>query len=338
MMMKPTSAHDHLKAALSGDQQAFALLVEPYRNELIAHCYRFTGSMQDAEDMVQETMLRAWRKLDSYAGRASFRAWAYKIATNVCLDNLRKQRKRTLPAQAFPAANPTEPFAVPRTEPMWLEPFPDEWLAGTTVSAEARYSRQENISLAFAVALQQLAPRQRAVLLLRDVLGWRAHETADALEMSLSAANSALFRARKTLEKVYPGTKSPLATNRDDLLDRYMQAWEQADIDGLVGLIKEDAQFSMPPSPSWYQGRQAIHTMIAKFLFAGDARGRWRLLPTTANALPAFAFYQRDEDTQKYMPFGIQVVEFSGSKISTITHFLHHGLFPLFGMLETIHP
>jgi RNA polymerase sigma-70 factor, ECF subfamily len=334
--MKPSPEQNHLNAALSGDQQAFALLVEPYRNELIAHCYRFTGSMQDAEDMVQETMLRAWRKLGSFAGRASFRAWAYKIATNVCLDNLRKQRKRTLPTQAYPAANPTEPFAAPLTEPIWLEPFPDEWLAGTTISPEARYNLQENISLAFAVALQQLAPRQRAVLLLRDVLGWRAHETAEALEMSLSAANSALFRARKILEKAYPGIKPSPVASKDALLDRYIKAWEQADIDSLVGLIKEDAQFSMPPSPSWYQGRQAIQTMIAKFLFAGDARGRWRLLPTRANAQPAFAFYQRDETSQKYMPFGIQVIEFSGSKICSITHFLHYGLFPLFGLSETI--
>ena len=259
-----------------------------------------------------------------------------KIATNACLDNLRKQRRRTLPNEVYPPANPSDPFAAPVQEPIWLEPFPDELLAGSAVSPEARYSVQENISLAFTIALQKLAPRQRAVLLLRDVLGWRANETAQALDMSISAANSALFRARKALENSYQGAQSQQNATTDSLLDRYVQAWERADIEGLVGLIKEDAQFSMPPSPSWYQSREAIKSMIKNFLFAGDAPGRWRLLPTRANAQPAFAFYQRDEASQQYHAFGIQVLTFDGGKITAISHFLHAGIFPRFSMPEML--
>jgi len=244
-----------------------------------------------------------------------------------------------LPSGSYPPANPSEPFAAPIQEPIWLEPFPDELVAGATVSPEARYSVRENISLAFTIALQQLAPRQRAVLLLRDVLGWRASETAEALDMSLSAANSALFRARKVMGNSYRKTRPQQTINPSksaSLLKRYVRAWEQADIDGLVSLIKEDAQFTMPPSPSWYQGRQAIQTMMENFLFVGDARGLWRLLPVKANAQPAFAHYQRVEDTQKYIFFGIQVLTFEGDRISAISHFLHEGLFRIFELPDAL--
>lgn len=326
---------NQLQAALAGDQQAFTDLIEPFRNELTAHCYRLTGSLQDAEDMVQETMLRAWRKLDSYAGRASLRAWVYKIATNACLDDLKKKRRRSLPSSTHKPADPDQPFAPPTSEPVWLEPFPDELLTGSSISPEARYSQRENISLAFTVALQNLAPRQRAVLLLRDVLGWRASETAEALEMSLSAANSALFRARKILENAYYSAPEP-STETATLLDRYIRAWERADIEGLVKLIKTDAQFTMPPSPSWYQGRQAIAAMISNFLFAGDALGRWRLQPISANGQPAFAFYQRVDEASEYQAFGIHVLRIEDGEIASICHFLHAGLFPRFGLLEQV--
>jgi len=331
--MTTPSEQEHLDAALQGDQQAYTDLVEPYRPELLAHCYRLTGSMQDAEDMVQETRLRAWSKLGSYAGLASLRAWMYKIATNACLDDLKKQRRRLLPSSSFPPADPNQPFAPPISELIWLEPFPDELLTGSSVSPEASYSQRENISLAFTIALQNLAPRQRAVLLLRDVLGWRANETAKVLEMSLSSVNSALFRARKILKHVYysaPETSDETAS----LLDRYVQAWERADIDGLVKLIKTDAQFTMPPSPSWYQGRDAIIAMISNFMFAGDAVGRWRLTPVRANAQPAYAFYQRVDSSDEYQAFGIHVLAIDGGEVASISHFLHEGLFPHFGLPE----
>ncbi|MBC8508063.1 MAG: sigma-70 family RNA polymerase sigma factor [Anaerolineales bacterium] len=337
--MVPPQETTKLSAALAGDQHAFGQVVEPYRNELIAHCYRFTGSMQDAEDMVQETLLRAWRKRATYARRATFRAWLYKIATNACLDSLKKSSRRTLPSSKYPAANPDEPFAPPIHEPIWLEPIPDELLAEISTTPEARYSIQESITLAFTIALQTLPPRQRAVLLLRDVLGWRSRETAETLDISLSAANSALFRARQTLEKTgsFQRYRKPRETV-DSLLEQYIKAWENADIDGLVSLIKEDASFVMPPSPSWYSGRDAIATAINNMLFTGDAGGRWRLRMTRANAQPAFGFYQRDESSGEFRAFGIQVLTFDGEEIATISHFLLPGLFQRFGLPEKISP
>ncbi len=330
---------ENLNAALAGDQNAFGQLVESYRDELTVHCYRFTGSLQDAEDMVQETMLRAWRKRDTFAGRATFRAWLYKIATNACLDSLKKASRRTLPSSKYPSSDPHEPFAAPINEPIWLEPIPDEVLAGISSTPEARYSLHESITLAFTIALQTLPARQRAVLLLRDVLGWRSRETADALDISISAANSALFRARQTLEKagsyqVFPRPQEPI----DTLLQQYVNAWENADIDGLVRLIKKDASFVMPPSPSWYYGRQAIATAISNMLFAGEARGRWHLRNTGANSQPAFGFYQRDESSGEYQPFGVQVLTFDGDEIAAISHFLIEGIFQRFDLPEKISP
>ncbi len=328
-----------LNAALAGDRQAFGQLVEPHRNELMAHCYRFTGSVQDAEDMVQETMLRAWRKRDTYAGRATFRAWLYRIATNACLDKLKKASRRTLPSTNLPPTNPHDPFAPPINEPIWLEPLPDELLSGVSITPEARYSLQESVTLAFTIALQTLPPRQRAVLLLRDVLGWRSRETAQALEISLSAANSALFRARRTMEKagaipVLREPKDPV----EPLLKQYIRAWKTADIDGLVKLIKEDASFVMPPSPSWYFGREAIATAIGNMLLAGEARGRWHLVRTQANAQPAFGFYQRDESSGEYHNFGVQVLTIAGDEVASISHFLNEDLFRRFGLPEKINP
>lgn len=326
-----TTESAKLNAALAGDQHAFGQVVEPYRKELTAHCYRLTGSMQDAEDMVQETMLRAWRKRSTYAERATFRAWLYKIATNACLDSLKKSARRTLPSAKHRPANPREPFAPPVQEPIWLEPIPDELLAGISSTPEARYGMRESITLAFTIAMQTLPPRQRAVLLLRDVLGWRAQETADALDISLSAANSALFRARQKLAKTgsyqqYQQPSKPV----DSLLHQYLHAWENADIDGLVSLIKEDASFVMPPSPSWYYGRDEIATAINNMLFAGDAVGRWHLVATQANSQPAFGFYQRHDPSGEFHAFGIQVLTFDGAKIAAISHFLQPGLFQKF--------
>src|SRR5437899_6126483 len=247
--------------------------LEPYRGELYLHCYRLLGSVHDAEDMVQETLFRAWRRFDSFKGEASLRTWLYTIATNTSLDTIKKRSPRTLPTAASLASDPMRPVAPRSAESLWLEPFPDSWLTEATENPEARYSRRESVTLAFLTALQLLPPRQRAILLLSDVLDWRAVEIAQLLEISVSAVNSALHRARVTLEKNYPSSPREMeqvrcadgATNR--LLARYLQAWETDDVDGLVALLKEDATLSMPPIPSWYQGREAIRTFLVAVLF-----------------------------------------------------------------------
>src|ERR1041384_436077 len=305
----------HLAAARSGDPEQFSQLTEPYRRELQVHCYRILGSLHDAEDLVQETFLRAWKRLDTYEGRASFRSWLYKIATNACLDYLDQQRsRRLLPNVSLPCADPHAGIALPTPEMTWLEPFPDEWLRDTSaVNPQGRYSDSESISLAFLTALQALPPRQRAVLILRDVLDFSAIETADVLELTVSSVNSALHRARTTLAQRYQrGEVDQLAMPSTDertqrLLDHFVQAWQTADVEGLIALLKEDAILAMPPSPSWYQGPEAIGIFAAKTvlghngMFPGKAVHRWRLLPTRANGSPAFAIYQRNEQNT-YQP------------------------------------
>jgi RNA polymerase sigma-70 factor (ECF subfamily) len=349
-MTDPQVETARLAAARGGDQGEFGGLTEPYRRELQIHCYRILGSLHDAEDLVQETFLRAWRRLDTFEGRSSFRAWLYKIATNACLDALDRQRtvRRALPSTARPPGDPHTPPEPPIAERVWLEPFPDEWLveasAGpASAGPEARYSARESISLAFLAALQLLPPRQRAVLILADVLDWRASEIAGLLEITASAVNSALHRARATLARHYPaGGRESLPSRATDermraLLHQYVQAWEAADVAGLVALLKEDARFSMPPSPSWYYGRAAIRVFVAATLFADDAlfpgaaRGRWRLRSTRANGQPAFATYHRDV-SGAYRPFGLQVLTFDGEQLAAVDHFINPALFSPFGL------
>jgi RNA polymerase sigma-70 factor (ECF subfamily) len=337
---RPTPPHTsrRLDAARAGDQAEFGNLIEPHRDELLTHCYRLVGSLQDAEDLVQETFLRAWRRLETFQERASFRAWLYKIATNACLDALDKNPSRILPLALGPASDPDEPGPPPVTEPIWLQPFPDNRLAPLEVSAEARYDAKEAITLAFMAALQTLPPRQRAVIILRDVLAWRAKEVAGLLEVTVSAVNSLLYRARATLAENYPAhsrhslrSAQPDETTRE-LLERYVRAWETADVDALVSLLKEDATFPMPPLPSWYQGRASIRRFISLNILDGDARGRWRLLPVRANAQPAFAWYRRDESNKAYNAFAIQVLAFEDNLLADITTIGIPALFPHFGL------
>jgi RNA polymerase sigma-70 factor, ECF subfamily len=327
-----------LTAARAGNREEFIALAEPHRRELQVHCYRMLGSLQDAEDLVQETLLRAWQRLETFEGRASFRAWLYKIATNACLDALERRPKRTLPPDRGPASDPQAAPAPPILDPIWLEPIPDDLVAGIETSPEARYDTLESITFAFLVALQVLPPRQRAVLILRDVLDWHADETAQMLGLSVSAANSALHRARTTLAKHFNARvdKALKPAPADDktraLLDRYVRAWESADIDGLIALLKQDATFPMPPSPTWFQGHADIRAFIAAVILNGDARGRWRLLPTRANGTPAFGWYQRDETGGDYHAFGIQVVTLDGDLLSAIMTFPNPALFRHFGL------
>jgi RNA polymerase sigma-70 factor (ECF subfamily) len=295
--------------------------------------------------MVQETMLKAWKRLDTYEGRASFRAWLYKIATNTCLDFLDQRRsRRLLPLNVIPASDANKPILPPVTEMTWLEPFPDGWLVDkSAVNPEARYTDSESISLSFMTALQLLPPRQRAVLILCDVLDFSSRETAEVLDLTVSSVNSALHRARKTLSQNYQSSEleSSSQTLTDErsqwLLDRFVQAWETADVDGLVALLKADATLAMPPSPSWYQGQTAIRAFAAATVFADDgmfsgkASGRWRLLPTRANTSPAFAIYQRDEKNE-YQAFGIHVLEFDVDELSQIISFIDPSLPVHFGL------
>jgi len=336
---------EHLAAARLGDSQRFSELTEPFRRELQVHCYRILGSLHEAEDMVQETMLRAWKRLESYEGRASFRSWLYKIATNACLDVLDQRRsRRLLPPQSVAAADPHTQITPPSPEFVWIEPIPDEWLEDiSTPNPETRYTEYESISLAFLTALQTLPPRQRAALILRDVLDFSATESAELLDLTVSSVNSALHRARTTLSQRYqsPEQKNDTHLQADErtqsLLDRFVEAWESADVEGLVALLKADAIFSMPPSPSWYQGLEAIRAFTASTIFAengmfgGPAAGRWRLLRTNANGSPAFAIYQKME-TGQYQAFGIHVVERDGTGISQVTSFIDPTLPVRFGL------
>lgn len=320
--------------------QEFSTSTEPYRRELQAHCYRMVGSLQDAEDLVQETLLRAWQRRATYAGRASVRAWLYKIATNLCLDALAQRKRRTLPSTRQPAADLNEPIPTDVNEPIWLEPFPDALLAPTETMPEHHFLARETINLAFLALLQELPPRQRAVLLLRDVLEWQASEVANLLDLTVPAVKSLLFRARQTLAAEDYRAASDRPSMREyepavsTLYQRYITVWETADIEGLVALLKEDATFSMPPIPAWYRGRATIGGLVAKTIFRGDAQGRWRLWPTRANGQPAFGLYRVGEQdgVRVYQAYGIQVVTVAGLLIADIITFRVPALFPKFGL------
>ncbi len=315
-------------------------LIEPYRRELQVHCYRLLGSLHDAEDLVQETMLRAWQRFDTFKGSSSLRTWLYAIATHACLDVLKRRSARTMPMSAFPAADPLHPIAPATPEATWLEPFPDSWLADATESPEARYTRHESVSLAFLTVLQLLPPRQRATLILSDVLDWRASEVAHLLGISVSAVNSILHRARATMTKNYSTDKREMKlidctdATTSALLNRYVHAWETDDIYGLVALLKEDVTLSMPPFPSWYRGQEAVHAILASAPF-GFGR-RWRLYPTSANGRPAFAFYRADESKKSYQAFGIQIIipdwSIPDGQIAEMTIFKIPLLFTYFGL------
>ncbi|MFL5734626.1 MAG: RNA polymerase subunit sigma-70, partial [Chloroflexia bacterium] len=276
-----------IAAARAGDQEAFGHLTSPYRRELLVHCYRMLGSLEDAEDTLQETLLRAWRRLDSFEGRASLRAWLYRIATNASLDALDKRPRRVMPQAVGAPGGPESPFPGPAQEHVWLEPLPDTLIdEQPAANPEARYEARESVALAFLAALQNLPGRQRAVLILRDVLGWKANEVADLLDMTLAAVNSALQRARATMQ--HQGRRAEaragfgVAPTSDEqtasLLARYVEAWEAADAAKLVSLLRQDAMITMPPHFLWYRGRETIQEFLSGYLFSGEAKGRFRLV------------------------------------------------------------
>jgi RNA polymerase sigma-70 factor (ECF subfamily) len=324
--------------------QAFERLAEPFRRELKLHCYRMLGSVHEAEDLVQETYLRAWHGFGSFDGRGSFRAWLYRIATNACLDALasRRQRQRLLPDQRAAAAT-AMPDGVPATDLAWLEPYPDRLLdevADGAPDPEARYAARESVQLAFIAVIQQLPPRQRAALLLCDVLGWSAAETATLLGGSTASINSALQRARETLARRYPDGRPPPAAAPDPaqeaLLGRYLRAWEGLDLDGFAALLKEDATYAMPPTPQWYAGREAIRRFFA---WAWKAYGGFRLVPTAANRQPAFAAYSRAGAGGPWSAHSIHVLALDRDRIAALTLFVKPDgprLFNAFGFPLTL--
>ena len=313
---------DLLNRARAGDRDAFAALVEPHRAELQAHCYRMLGSLQDAEDAVQETLLAAWLGLAGFEGRASVRTWLYRVATNRCLNQLRSASRRPVPATPLPIA-PPEPSRM--NEAFWLQPYPDVLLDRLTDDApgpEARYESREAISLAFVTALQVLPPNQRAVLLLRDVLGYRSAEAADLLGMSDDAVNGALKRARATLDASRPSgppAPAPDSSAERNLTERFVAAFSDFDIDALMALMTDDVWLKMPPLPFEYHGRDAAR----EFLAALHARRRRhiRMVPVRANGQPAWGTYAADATGGVLHCNGLVVIALAGARIAEITRF-----------------
>ena len=328
-----------LTRARAGDEHAFRALTDPYRRELQVHCYRILGSMQDAEDALQETLLAAWRALEGFEERSSLRAWLYRIATNRCLNALRGSSRRPQEVRPLPFEPPTP---TRYSEPLWLEPYPDELLDGVpdaTPRPEARYESREALGLAFVTALQRLAPRQRAVLVLRDVLGYRAGEVASMLDTTEVSVNSALQRARATVETLAPGRRDraplPSSARERELVAQFADAFEAGNLDAVLGLLTEDAWVTMPPEPFEYQGLEAISAFLGH-AFAARWQEPHRLVPTRANGQPAFGHYIRDPASGLVRGVGMLVLTLEGDRISHITRFGGAGLLGPFGLPRTL--
>jgi RNA polymerase sigma-70 factor, ECF subfamily len=324
-------------------ESAFAALLQRHRGELQVHCYRMLGSFEESEDLVQETFLRAWRKRATFGsdGRSSFRAWLYRIATNACLDVLRSRPRRVLAPQVAagdPAAPPSPPADLP-----WLQPYPDRLLEPIAPAEDepgAVVVARETIELAFLAAIQHLPPRQRAVLILRDVLGWSAKDAASLLEASVASVNSMLQRARATLRDQLPERRtewtrsSGPSEEERELLRRYVDAHERADVDALAELLRADARLTMPPHPTWYAGREAI--LIAARQGFDPEFGRLRSVVAGANLQPAAAHYLRRPGESEYRPLALDVLRLEAGSVAEITSFVFPGLFPAFGLPPTL--
>jgi RNA polymerase sigma-70 factor (ECF subfamily) len=306
----------------------FPAVADPYRRELFAHCYRMVGSVHDAEDLVQETYLRAWKSYHGFEGRSSLRTWLYRIATNVCLTSLEGSARRPLPTGlGAPSIDAGEPL-VSNEEVLWLEPVPDSLVADPAEQAAAR----DTIRLAFVAALQHLPPRQRAVLILRDVLKWRANEVAEALEMSTAAVNSVLQRAHAQMEKAQlsaDSVETTVAEEHKELLEKYVTAFWEKDIDGIVALLKEDAIWEMPPFVGWYEGAENIGRLIDRQCPGGVHD--MPMLATTANGQPAYGLYMRQPNGE-FTPFHLQVLTITDGKVSHVGAFFDRSLFETFGL------
>ena len=346
MAVTSTSAlqeQELLDAARGGDEDAFRRVVERHHAELHAHCYRMLGSLQDAEDALQETLLRAWQGLAGFGGRSSTGTWLYRIATNVCLNAIARRPKRVLPMDYGPPTPRQAEPGEPLVESVWIEPYPDErlGLAEGYAAPAARYEQREAVELAFIAALQHLPARQRAVLILREVLGFSAREVSETLETTVVSVNSALQRARKTLDERLPeqSQQDTLRLLGDEqvreVVERYVDAWERGDVEALRALLAEDATFSMPPWAAWWRGRETIAG------FAKDAHefcAEARATPVRANGQVAIAYYHLDADTGRYTPAAIDVITFEGALIKEITAFITAQIFPRFGLPPELAP
>ena len=326
-----------LARARTGDEDAFRELTDPYRRELQLHIYRIVGSVQDAEDLLQETMLAAWRALDRFEERASVRTWLYRIATNRSLDALRASRRRPEEGRVIQMPEPTR-----WSEPLLLEPYPDvllEGIADQRPGPEARYETREAIELAFVVGLAHVPPQQRAVLVLRDVLGYHASEAAEILDTTEASVNSLLRRARAAFESRLPASgrdRAPVPHSKleQDVVGRFAETVESGDIDGMVALLTDDAWLTMPPLPHAYQGHEAIGAFLRG---AEERRGApMRLVPTRANSQPAFGCYLAVPETEGARAFALFVLTLEGGQISAITWFADGSVFAQFGLPRTL--
>ncbi|HSJ16942.1 MAG TPA: sigma-70 family RNA polymerase sigma factor [Solirubrobacterales bacterium] len=320
-----------LETARGGDEGAFQRLVESYQSELKAHCYRMLGSLHDAEDALQEALVRAWRGLPRFEGRSSLRSWLYRIATNTCLDSIAKRPKRVLPVDYGPASDPHDGPGDPIVESVWVEPYPDETLGVEDGHAapDASYEQRESVELAFVAALQHLPANQRAVLILREVLGFSAKEAAEMLDTTTASVNSALQRARKAVEERTPeqSQQETMRSLGDDgvkkVVQGYVDAWDRGDIDAVVAMLTEDATFAMPPLRTWYGGGD-----LPDFLRVGPLSGewRWRHVLVQSNGQPALAFYAWDEERQAYVAFALNVLTLRGDRISDVVAFINRSI------------
>ncbi len=317
-----------LAAARAGEEEAYRRLVEPHRRELHAHCYRMLGSVHDAEDALQEAWLRAWRGLERFEGRSSLRSWLYTIATNTCLNAIARRPKRVLPIDYGPPTDPHDGLGMPLIESVWVDPYPDEALGleDGFAAPDARYEQRESVELAFIAALQHLPATQRAVLILREVLGFSAKEVADSLDTTVASVNSALQRARKTVDERLPA-QSQQATLRAlgdeglrEVVEGYIDAMQRGDVDAVVAMLTEDAAWSMPPLAAWFTGAE----VLPRFLRFGPLSGdwRWRQIPAHASGQAAVGSYSWYEPEGVYLPFALDVLTLEGPRIKEITSFI----------------
>ena len=333
------------------DERAYRELVESHRAELHAHCYRMLGSVHDAEDALQDALMRAWRGFGDFQGRSSPRTWLYRIATNASLDLIARRKRRALPMDLGPPSEPGEGPGAPLVESVWVEPYPDAELE-SAASPGARYDQREGVELAFIAALQHLPPRQRAVLIMRDVLGFSAKEVAETLDSTVASVNSALQRAHAAVEDKLP-ERTQQATLRalgdealTELVDRYVDAWERGEVDTIVAMLAEDAVITMPPMPTWYAGRAAVDAFLRDVAFAR----RWdatafvegerdvRLVHARASGQLALASYRRPPDGDVFVPMALQVLTLRGAELAEIHGFVTPDLFERFGFPETLGP
>jgi RNA polymerase sigma-70 factor, ECF subfamily len=323
--MSTTPADALLSAARTGSEDAFGRLIEPHRRELHAHCYRMLGSVHDAEDVLQDVLLRAWRGLPSFEARSSLRTWLYRIATNACLNAIERRPARLLPMEYGPPADPHAAEPPPLAESIWVEPYPDAELpADARAAPAARYEQRESVELAFVAALQLLPARQRASLIMRDVLGFSAREVAESLATTVASANSALQRARKAIDAHLP-EQSQQTTLRalgearlEAIVREYMDAMERGDVEAVVALLTDDATWSMPPIPSWYSGLDAVTVFLREAALAVH----WKHVPIRANGQLAVACYRLDEAAGCYRPEVIDVLTLRGDRIAAVIGFV----------------